>query len=85
MSEHREKFLEERQGPTDFRQEEDDNLSDNQKTIEGGPEHAGGLIGNSRVGDVIVTGGGRVVRRATGIVLIGVESLDVVDECQNTA
>lgn len=41
--------MEKCRGPTDFGQEEDDNLSDDQKTVEDGPEDAGGLVGNGRV------------------------------------
>jgi hypothetical protein len=49
VSEHWEEFMEESGGPTDFGEEEDDNLTDDQKTVENGPEHAGGLVGNGRV------------------------------------
>jgi hypothetical protein len=98
--------VEESRGPTDFGEEEDDDLSDDQKAVEDGPEDACWLIGNGRVAgkitltrtrgdrqrdvrDVIVTEGRRAVRRervrAFGIVLVGVKSLDVLDECHDAA
>lgn len=46
VSEHWEELLEESRGPTDFGEEEDDNLTDDQKAVEDGPEYAGGLVGN---------------------------------------
>lgn len=107
LSKHWEEFVEESGGPTDFGEEEDYNLCDDQKAIEDGPEHAGGLVWNGRVAsvrsckqggaltvegdirDVIMIGGRRIGRRrrvqATGIILIGAESLDVVGECHDAA
>lgn len=40
--------MEESRGPTDFGEEEDDDLPDDQKTVEDGPEDASWLVGNGR-------------------------------------
>jgi len=84
-----EKLVEKRRGPSDFGEEEDDDLSDDQKTVENGPEDAGWLVGNGRIGDVIVTEGRGAVRRervrTIGIVLVGVKSLNVLNEGHDAA
>ena len=49
VSKHGEEPLEESRGPTDFRKEEDDDLSNDQKAVEDGPEDAGWLVGNGRI------------------------------------
>lgn len=41
--------MEERRGPADFGEEENDDLSNDQQAIENGPEDAGRLVGNGRV------------------------------------
>jgi len=61
VSKNGEEPIEESRGPTDFGKEEDDDLSDDQKTVEDGPEDAGRLVGNGRIGDVIVADGRRVI------------------------
>jgi hypothetical protein len=49
ISKNGEKPVEEDRGPADFGQEEDGDLSDDQKAIEDSPEDAGRLVGNGRV------------------------------------
>jgi len=61
VSKDGEKLIEENRGPADFGEEEDDDLSNDQKTVEDGPEDAGRLVRNGRIGDVIVTHCRRVV------------------------
>lgn len=89
VSKDRKKLFEKDRGPPDFGQEENDDLSDNQKSIEDGPEDAGGLVGDGRVRDVIVTEHRRVTGRervwAIGVVLVCVEGLNVLDECHDAA
>jgi len=46
VSKYGEEPLKESRGPTDFRKEEDDDLSNDQKTVEDGPEDAGRLVRN---------------------------------------
>ena len=41
--------VEESRGPADFGEEEDNNLSDDQKPVEHGPEYTSRLVGNGRV------------------------------------
>ena len=49
VSKDREELLEESRGPTDFREEKDDDLSDDQKAVEDGPEDPSRLVGNGRI------------------------------------
>ena len=49
VSQNGEESIEESRGPPDFGKEEDDHLSDNQKTVEDCPEDTGRLVGNGRV------------------------------------
>jgi len=86
VSKDREEPLEENRGPTDFREEEDDDLSNDQKTVENGPEDAGRLVWNGGVRDIIFTDCRGVVRRnRVGSILVGVESLDILDEGHDAA
>jgi len=61
VSKNGEEPIEEARGPTDFGKEEDNDLSDDQETVEDGPEDAGWLVGNGRVRDIIVAHCRRVV------------------------
>jgi len=61
VSKDGEELIEESRRPADFGKEEDDNLSDDQKTVEDGPEDTSWLIGNGRMGNVILNDGRRVV------------------------
>ena len=63
VSKDGEKLIEESRGPTDFRKEEDDDLSNDQKTVEDGPEDASRLVGNSRVAIEVTLAGTRTDRR----------------------
>jgi len=89
VSKDGEEPIEESRGPTDFGKEEDDDLSNDQKTVENGPEDTGRLVGNGRIRNIIVADGRRVTRgdpsRVTWTVLVRVESLDVVDEGHDAA
>lgn len=49
ISKDGEEPVEESRGPTDFREEEDGDLSDDQETVEDGPEDASRLVGNGRI------------------------------------
>ena len=49
VSKHGEEPIEESRGPADFGKEENDDLSNDQKTVEDSPEDAGRLIGNGRI------------------------------------
>jgi len=44
-----------------FGEEEDGDLSDDQKTVEDGPEDTSRLVGNGGIGDIIVTHARRVL------------------------
>jgi len=89
VSKDGEEPIEEGRGPADFGKEEDDDLSNDQKTVENGPEDTGRLVGNGRIRNIIVADGRRVTRgdpsRVTWTVLVRVESLDVVDEGHDAA
>ena len=49
VSKDGEEPIKEGRGPTDFGKEEDYDLSNDQKTVEDGPEDAGRLVGNGRI------------------------------------
>jgi hypothetical protein len=63
VSKDREKPIEENRGPADFGEEEDEDLSNDQKSIEDGPEDAGRLVGNGRVTVDIALAGTRTGHR----------------------
>lgn len=81
-----EKAVEEGGGPAELGEQEDDDLEEDEQTVDDGPEDAGGLVGHGAPENVVAVeqgGGGKVSRLLVG--LEGVDGLDVCDHDEDAA